>query len=440
MTSLTQQPQLYPQPNIEPPGFPGLRDMLTRQLINNTGNPYGYDPAAGQSQQSMWSGNGRGTFDPYSGNYGRNPSSYQNPGSMAPPNGGGLGMGGGGNGGPFSWGGPSGGQGGGSGDQASGGQMPGPQMPQSGGQLGGAQGGMQGGGQNQLLQMLMQMLQQQGQQGGQGGGMQGGQGQTRVVGRDGYTLNGQISTDGNFDGCQIGRGSDARRDARPSSRDGDEDDNGGDDGEETRAWDAAAWDAAPNAASAANGTSDRHGLERSSESDRSTVRRLACDESGQSWLDRDEPSSDGSLRFAEQHGGELGSAAGCDNSAGRPCPVPCPDWRAGAIGGEPQRSIALRLVGDESGQPRLDRDDAASDRLLPDAELDAGRRGSGYWAIRRWHPDGNDRQRFPVQLPAWPDVAAWDGRSWGCRRRRRWRNGAVWRRFRSGRPNLFRRG
>lgn len=153
MASLTQQPQLTPQPNLEPPGFDIIRDILMRQIIGNQASPYGYAGGQGApSQQSLYTGNGRGTFDPYSGNYGPNPSSYPNAGSMA-----------------------------------------GPQMPQQGGG-----GGMYG------------FTPQQGMNGpplqgsGGPGGMQTLQGPQMPMGQDGYTLNNQISTAGNFDACRMG--------------------------------------------------------------------------------------------------------------------------------------------------------------------------------------------------------------------------------------------
>jgi hypothetical protein len=142
MASLTQQPQLQPQPNLEPPGFALLRDLLMRKLIGQESSPYG---ATSDSAQSLFNPQGRGMFDPYSGGYGgqgggqqgsQNPAMGQimnamtrtvGPRPMQPPQQGGA---------------PAG---------------PGPMMPQSGG----------------------------------GGG----------YGFDGYTLNGQISNQGNFDGC-----------------------------------------------------------------------------------------------------------------------------------------------------------------------------------------------------------------------------------------------
>ncbi len=195
MTGFFQQPELQPKPVLEPSSFDVLRDLYASKLVNQQANPYGFDPSKGQSQESLYTGNGRGTFNPYNGSYGPNPSGYQNPGSMAGPS---MGASGGGQGGMYGFGG---------GGQMGGGPQPGGDSSRSA-----------------LIAYIMELM--KGQGGGQGaggetGGMsfepwQGGAGTEmshsrpgvmtkRPMGQDGYTLNNQISQSGNaFDGCMIG--------------------------------------------------------------------------------------------------------------------------------------------------------------------------------------------------------------------------------------------
>ncbi len=185
------QPELTPKPVLEPSSFDVLRDLYASKLVNQEANPYGYDPSQGQSQASLYTGNGRGTFDPYSGNYGPNPQSYQNPGSMAGPSQGGGGMYG------FN---PSAAMGGMSGAM--------------GGMGGGAkQGGGMDSGRQALMAYIMELMKGAGGQGLQGPKppMMPGQGQGSPMGMDGYSLNGQITQNGSaFDGQCIGH------DAAPS--------------------------------------------------------------------------------------------------------------------------------------------------------------------------------------------------------------------------------
>lgn len=70
MTSWTEQPQLFPSPNLEPPSFGPLRDLFAMKLIQEQANPYGFDPSSGQSMQSLYTGYGRPQFNPYTGGYG----------------------------------------------------------------------------------------------------------------------------------------------------------------------------------------------------------------------------------------------------------------------------------------------------------------------------------------------------------------------------------
>lgn len=67
MANPTQQPLLNPLPQLEPPSFGPLRDLLSMKILQEQGNPYGYDPSKGQSTASLWTGYGRQPFDPYGG-------------------------------------------------------------------------------------------------------------------------------------------------------------------------------------------------------------------------------------------------------------------------------------------------------------------------------------------------------------------------------------
>jgi len=76
MTNPFQQPLLGYSPNMEPPGWDLLRDMLMRKIFTMQGNPYGYNPkntagAGGKpaSMESLWTGKGRGLMDPKTGQY-----------------------------------------------------------------------------------------------------------------------------------------------------------------------------------------------------------------------------------------------------------------------------------------------------------------------------------------------------------------------------------
>lgn len=84
LSDLFRNPQLGYSPNLEPPGWNLLRDMMMRKIFNQQSNPYGYDPSSGQSMSSLLPTGGRGTFNPYSGGYGSSPSSPPNPGGTAP--------------------------------------------------------------------------------------------------------------------------------------------------------------------------------------------------------------------------------------------------------------------------------------------------------------------------------------------------------------------
>jgi hypothetical protein len=171
MTGFFQQPELTPKPVLEPSSFDVLRDLYASKLVNQQANPYGFDPSKGQSQESLYTGNGRGTFNPYNGSYGPNPSGYANPGSMAGPS---MGASGGGQGGMYGFGG--------------------------GGQMG---GGPQPGGDSSRSALIAYIMELMKGQGGQGMGQQ--QAPLMPMGNDGYTLNNQISQSGNaFDGCPIG--------------------------------------------------------------------------------------------------------------------------------------------------------------------------------------------------------------------------------------------
>jgi hypothetical protein len=89
MASLTQQPQLTPQPNLEPPGFNILRDLLMRKLIGEEAAPYGFTGSP-QQAQGLFTGQGRGMFNPYQGGYGQQAQTGggPTPGSMQLPGGG----------------------------------------------------------------------------------------------------------------------------------------------------------------------------------------------------------------------------------------------------------------------------------------------------------------------------------------------------------------
>lgn len=73
LTDLFKQPQLGYSPNLEPTGWPLLRDMLERKIFDLQANPYGFDPSQGRSMESLLPTGGRGTFNPYSGGYGPQP-------------------------------------------------------------------------------------------------------------------------------------------------------------------------------------------------------------------------------------------------------------------------------------------------------------------------------------------------------------------------------
>ena len=77
------QPLLGYSPNLEPPGWNLLRQMLMSKIFQLQGNPYGFNPGAGQSQGSLWNGAGRGLMNPYTGAYGPAPGA-QGPGAMNP--------------------------------------------------------------------------------------------------------------------------------------------------------------------------------------------------------------------------------------------------------------------------------------------------------------------------------------------------------------------
>lgn len=81
LDDLFRNPQLGYSPNLEPPGWNLLRDMMMRKIFNQQANPYGFDPSSGASMNSLLPTGGRGTFNPYSGGYG---DSTPNPGGSMP--------------------------------------------------------------------------------------------------------------------------------------------------------------------------------------------------------------------------------------------------------------------------------------------------------------------------------------------------------------------
>ena len=146
MASLTQQPLLNPLPNLEPPSFALLRDLLSRKLITEEANPYGFTG----SGEGLFNPQGRGMFDPYGGGYGSQ------------------------------------------GGNAPGGNYSGP-TPTN--QIGGLMTRLLGPRATQPPGPPQQTMAAPLMPQGSGGG----------YGFDGYTLNGQISREGNFDGkCAMG--------------------------------------------------------------------------------------------------------------------------------------------------------------------------------------------------------------------------------------------